>query len=118
MKTAFALIGAAVLLAGSLFADPIIVKQRALELRDQNNVRQGVAQPNQPAQPAQPATAPATGAAPTPIQLSIGKLRADLAGIKANAPVTAEQKQQLTKDLIGRRARRQQAFASDNGQFG
>jgi len=97
MKTAFALIGVAVLLAGNLFADPIIVKQRALELRDQNNVRQGVAQPNQPTQPA---PTPATGAAPTPIQLSIGKLRADLTGLKANAPVTAEQKQQLTKDLI------------------
>jgi hypothetical protein len=100
MKTAIALTGAAILLTGNLFADPIIVKQRALELRDQNNVRQGVAPPSQPAQPAQPATTPATSAAPTPIQQSIARLRADLMAIKANSPPTAEQKQQIAKDLM------------------
>ena len=53
-----------------------------------------------PSQPAQPATAPATSASPTPIQQSVAKLRADLTAIKANSQVTAEQKQQITKDLI------------------
>jgi hypothetical protein len=34
------------------------------------------------------------------VQQSLGKVRADLAAIKANAPVTPEQKQQLAKDLL------------------
>jgi hypothetical protein len=98
MKTVLALLGAAMLLAANAFAQSdIIIKKHALELRDQNNVRQGVAPPTQPAQPA---TAPAKGTAPTPVQQSIAKLRADLAAIKANTPVTADQKQQITKDLI------------------
>jgi len=103
MKRAFALIGAVVLLAGSLFADPVIVKKRALELRNQNNVRQGVTPPSQPAQPVQPvqpAPTPGTSASPTPIQQSIAKLRADLTAIKANSPAKAEQKQQIARDLM------------------
>jgi hypothetical protein len=99
MKRAFALIGAVTLVAGSAFAGPdVIIKQRALELRDQNNVQQGVTPPSQPAQPA--TTTPATSAAPTPIQQSIAKLRADLTAIKANSPATAQQKQQVARDLI------------------
>lgn len=94
------MVGVAMLVAGSLLADPIIVQQRALELRNQNNVRQGVTAPSAPAQPAQPAPTPATSAAPTPIQQSKAKLRADLTAIKANSPVTAEQKQQITRDLM------------------
>jgi hypothetical protein len=103
MKTAFAFIGVCLLLAGSLLADPIIVKQRALELRNQNNVQQGVTSPSQPAQPAQPgqpAPTPGASAAPTPIQLSIAKLRGDLMAIKAGSPVTAAQKQKIATDLI------------------
>ena len=98
MKTVLALIGAATLVAGSVFAGPdVIIKKRAQEIRDQNNVRQGVAPPSQPAQPA---TAPAATAAPTPVQQSIARLRADLVAIKANVQVTADQKQQITRDLI------------------
>jgi hypothetical protein len=97
MKRAFALIGAAVFLAGSLFADPIIVEQRARELRDQNNVRQDVPPPSPPVQPA---TTPGTSASPTPIQQSIARLRAALAAIKANSPVTAQQKQLIATDLM------------------
>jgi hypothetical protein len=97
MKTAFAWIGAVVLVAGNAFADPIIVKQRALELRNQNNVRQGVTPPSPPAQPA----APAASTAPSPLlQQSLAKVKADLAAIQANSPVTATQKSQLTKDLL------------------
>jgi hypothetical protein len=101
MKPAFALVGAAVLLAGSVFAGPdVIIKKRAQEIRDQNNVRQGVASPSQPNQPAQRA-APATTTAPsTASQQSLAKVRADLAVIKPNSPVTPEQKQQLAKDLL------------------
>ena len=100
MKTVLGLIGAATLVAGSVFAGPdVIIKKRAQEIRDQNNVRQGVAPPSQPAQPAtRPVTA--TAAAPTPIQQSIARLRADLTAIKANSQVSAEQKQQIAKDLI------------------
>jgi hypothetical protein len=103
MKRAFALIGAVVLLSGNLFADPIIVEQRARELRDQNNVRQGVTPPSPPAPPAQPAQlppTPGTRVSPTPIQLRIAKLRADLTAIKANSPATADQKQASARDLM------------------
>jgi hypothetical protein len=70
-----------------------IIKQRAKELSNQNNVRQGVAPPV--AQPVQRATV-ATPAPPTPA----GKLQLDLAAIKPNTPVTTAQKQQITADII------------------
>ena len=98
MKPTQVLIGAITLLTINAFAQAdVIIKKRALEIRDQNNVRQGVAPPSQPAQPV---TAPATSASPTPIQQSVGKLRTDLTSIKANSKVTAEQKQQ-TVDVDG-----------------
>ena len=90
------MVGAATLVAGSLFADPSIVKERALELRNQNNVQQGVTPPSQPAQPA---AAPGAGAPPTPIQQSIAKLRADLTALKAGSSATAVQLQQIARDL-------------------
>jgi hypothetical protein len=98
MKTVLCLMGVAVLGVGSVFAQAdVIIKKRALELRDQNNVRQGVAPPTQPGQPAPPvASTPPTAA----LQQSLAKVRADLAAIGANAPVTAEQKLQFTKDLM------------------
>ena len=117
MRTAFALLGAAALLTGSAFAQSdVIIKKRAQEIRDQNNVRQGVAPPSQPRQPAQPATKPATAASPTPVQQGITKLRADLMAIKANSPVTAAQKQQIAKDLIAaaRGARKPSPATADN----
>jgi len=98
MKTVLALLGMAMLLADNVFAQAdMIIKKHALELRDQNNVRQGVAPPSQPARPA---TAPAQGTSPTPVQLSIAKLRADLTAITANSPVTTDQKQKITTDLV------------------
>ena len=88
----------AMLLADTVFAQAdMIIKKHALELRDQNNVRQGVAPPSQAARPV---TAPAQGTSPTPVQQSIAKLRADLTAIKANSQVTPDQKQKITKDLI------------------
>lgn len=97
MRTVLALLGVAMLLASDVFAQSdVIIKKRAQELRNQNNVRQGVAPPSQPARPA---TTSATTASPTPIQQSIAKLRADLTAIKANSPVTADQKQQIARDL-------------------
>src|SRR5512136_2884991 len=86
---------AAALLAGSALAGPEqMIKQRAKELRDQNNLRQGVPPPVQPA---------ATPGAPTPTApqpQSLTRLHADLAAITANSPVTPQTKQQLATDLI------------------
>jgi len=99
MKRVIALLGAATLLAGSVFAGPEIVLKRARETRDQNNVRQGVASPAQATQPAQPQ--PATPTAPNPqLQQSLAKVRANLAAIQANATVTPGQKQQLSTNLL------------------
>ena len=98
MKPAFVLLGAATLLVASAFGQAdVIIKKRAEEIRDQNNVQQGVTPPSQPAQSA---TRPATSASPTPIQQSVARLRTDLTAIQAAAKVTAEQKQQITRDLI------------------
>jgi hypothetical protein len=98
MKTLFALIGATVLVAGNAFAQAdVIIKKRALEIRNQNNVQQGVAAPNQPAQPGQPAAS----SAPSPLlQQNLAKVRADLAVFKPNSPVTPQQKLQLKNDLL------------------
>jgi hypothetical protein len=98
MKTVFALIGASALVAGSVFGQAdVIIKKRALEIRNQNNVQQGVAAPNQPAQPGQPAAS----SAPSPLlQQNLAKVRADLAVFKPNSPVTPQQKLQLKNDLL------------------
>ena len=99
MKAASALTTAFALLAASAFAQSdVIIKQRAKEIRDQNNVRQGVTPPAAPAQPARPAAA--TSSSPTPVQQSLAKVRADLTAIKPNSTVTPEQKQQLANDLL------------------
>ena len=67
MKTVLSLVGAATLVAGSVFAGPdVIIKQRAKEIRDQNNVRQGVTSPGQAASPSQP-SAPSASSAPSPV---------------------------------------------------
>ena len=101
MKTVLVWLGVVALSAGHLFAQAdVIIKKRALEIRNQNNVQQGIAAPTPPAQPAQPATASVKNAAATPIQQSLAKLKADLAVIKPNTPVPAAQKQQIAKDLM------------------
>jgi hypothetical protein len=101
MKTVLSLVGAATLVAGSVFAGPdVIIKQRAKEIRDQNNVRQGVTPPGQAASPSQP-SAPSASSAPSPVlQQSLAKVRADLAAFKPNSPVTPQQKLQLKNDLL------------------
>jgi len=101
MKTVLALLGAVILLAVNVFAQAdIIIKQRAKEIRDQNNVRQGINPATQPAQPSQPGT-PTASTTPTPLlKQNLAKLQADLAAIQANSSVTAAQKQQLTKDVL------------------
>src|SRR5271165_5498086 len=98
MKATFALMCAAALFSASALAQSdIIIKQHAKDIRDRNNAQQGVTPPSAPAQPARP---PAATASPTPVQQSLAKVRADLTAIQPNAQVTAEQKQQLAKDLL------------------
>lgn len=104
MKRVLAFLAVAMLLAVNVFAQAdIIIKQRAKEIRDQNNVRQGInpaTQPAQPSQPAQPGT-PTASSTPTPLlKQNLAKFQTDLAAIQANSTVTATQKQQLTKDLL------------------
>ncbi len=102
MKTILTLAILAALLMEQTFgqgAQADMVKRRAKETVNQNNVRQGVPPPvpitPRPAAPAQPgATAPVVTQT-----ASIAKLTGDIAGFKANTPATAEQKQQLTIDL-------------------
>jgi len=84
------------ILAGNVFGQGQIIKERAKELRDQNNVRQGVPPPTQTAKPAaaQPAaSAPSVSPALTTFQ-------ADLAALKMGTPASAEQKQKLGLNLL------------------
>lgn len=76
-----------------------IIKERAKELSNQNNVRQGVAPPSQPGQPGQPGQA--APAPPTVEEQNLSRFQATLAGIKADEPVTELKKQQLVAYLAG-----------------
>jgi hypothetical protein len=101
MKATSALIGALTLLAASTLAQSdVIIKQHAKEIRDQNNVRQGVTPPAPAPQPVRTTPTTPTTTAPNPVQQSLAKVRADLSAIQPNSQVTAQQKQQLAKDLM------------------
>ncbi len=86
------------LLAGSaLGGSDTIIRERAKELRNQNNVRQGVAPPT--AAPAANPSAPAVNA-PPPQSPALLKLKADIAAITANAQVSTVQKDKIVQDLL------------------
>lgn len=92
MKSVFValvlLTGAGTVLAGSME----IIKQRAKDLRNQNNAQQGVPGYGQPARPATPVpTAPSLE--------NMAAVRSDLAAIKKGTEPTAEQKQKLSQHL-------------------
>jgi len=99
MRTALTILTAVTLSAGSVWAGPdVIIRERAKELRDQNNVRQGVAPPTQPGgAPGQGQAAPGT---PVP-QLSptLVSFRTELGALKADSEPSAAQKQKLAQDL-------------------
>jgi len=77
----------------------VIIKNRAKETVNQNNVRQGVPPPSQPApRPPSQTNPAATTPAISPPQ-SIAKIRTDLVNLKTGSPATPDQKQQLIKDL-------------------
>ena len=97
MKTVFALSGVALLLAANCACgQDVQIKQRAKDIRDQNNVRQGVA----PATPASPATAPPGGTAAPNLSPSLVQFQTGLASIKADTQVDAAQKKQLSQELL------------------
>src|SRR5436190_14147247 len=93
MKTSLAIFVAVVCSLACVLAGPeSIIKERGKELRDQNNVRQGVAPPTQ---------APMTSVAPTPPALtpSLVRFQTDLGTLNMGTPATAEQKQKLVQEL-------------------
>jgi hypothetical protein len=75
-----------------------MIKRRAKETANQNNVRQGVPSP---APAPTPAPRPATPAPPnkTTAAQNIVNLRADLAGFKTGTVATADQKQKFIRSL-------------------
>ncbi len=105
MKTITTISTAVLLFTAVAVAGPdVIIREKAKQLRDQNNARQGVPPPAPPAQTGRPAAAPAgatTASASAAAQPpGLARLQANLAAIKTNAVVSAEQKQRLTQDLI------------------
>lgn len=99
MKTILTIALLGVLLTAQSFGQGAQAIRRAKETVNQNNVRQGVPPRAQiaprPAPPAQPGATP-----PAVTQAAIvAKLTTDIAGFKANAVATVEQKQQFTIDL-------------------
>jgi len=108
MKTA--LLAVVVSSAISAFGQAdVMIKQRAKDLSNQNNARQGLP-PAYPSQ-ARPANAPAPAPAAPP---SLPQLKADLAAIKAGTGVTAELKQKLANDiLIGAQAAKPSAASAN-----
>src|SRR5678815_3366000 len=101
MKIALALAVANVLVIGNVFAGPeTIVRERAKELNNQNNVRQGVAPPTQPAQPSPTATPGTPAPQAPPKSQAVSRFETDLGAIKANDPVTPAIKQKLADDII------------------
>jgi hypothetical protein len=104
MKTGLTIYCLAGLLTSQLFAGPeTIIREKAKQLRDQNNARQGVPPPASPAAPpAQPAQTAARPAATAPAAQPPGfaRLQSNLAAIRPNSPSSASQKQLLAQDLI------------------
>lgn len=102
MKTCLVIAVLVGLLAQPLFGQgsAVMIKNRAKEVVNQNNVRQGVPPPSQttppppPPVPVNPSTTPVVSQAQ-----SIAKIKTDLAGFKTGSIATAEQKQQFIKDL-------------------
>jgi hypothetical protein len=100
MKALFTAIAACLLLASNGLAQSgsdAIIKKRAKELNNQNNVRQGIAPPTQ----SQPATAqPATPPPPAQNSAALSRLQADLAAIAPGSTANPAQKLKIVNDLM------------------
>src|SRR5215468_3558517 len=75
----------------------IIIRERAKQLRDQNNARQGVPPPAPAPKPGTPPPGQTPAATPQPAGLA--RLQTDLLTVKTNTTVTAEEQQRLANDL-------------------
>ena len=101
MKFGLVILAANVLAIASVLAGPeTIVRERAKELSNQNNVRQGVAPPTQTPQPAPVATPGTAAPAAPPKSQAVLKFETDLGSIKANDSVTQLIKQKLADDIL------------------
>lgn len=98
MKKTLLLVGAGLLGFHVLGGSEQIIKERAKELSNQNNVRQGVAAPSQPNQANPTYTAPAP---PSVEQQNLNRFSAILSTIKTEDTVTEAKKQELTSYLVG-----------------
>src|SRR3954454_11399093 len=92
MKAVFALLS--LFTAASAFSQgaDVMIRQRARDLANQNNARQGVPPPGQ-------AATPGANPAPQGPPPSLPQLKADLAAIKVGATITPELKQKLATDI-------------------
>jgi hypothetical protein len=103
MKTLLATAAVVALLAPSVFGQAEqIIKQRAKELSNQNNVRQGVAPPTPAAPPptARPAAQPAAATPAIAQQQNIAKLKADIAALGTKSQANPDQKLQFVRDIV------------------
>src|SRR5262245_26317237 len=106
MKQLIAATSALALAAGIVLADQgVIIKQKAKDIRDQNNERQGVTPPSPSPGGAAPATAPATPPTPAPPVLTsqqqgLSKMLTYFNALKSGSSITAEQKEQFATDLL------------------
>jgi hypothetical protein len=100
MKFALVLAAANVLVIGNVVAGPeTIVRERAKELNNQNNVRQGVAPPTQ-AQPTPTTTPGTTPPQAPPKSQAVLQFETDLGSIKANDQVSPATKKKLADDIL------------------
>ena len=97
MKVVLIALGSLLTINAFAAGSEAIIRDRAKELSNQNNVRQGVAPPA----PSQPAAAANKAAPPAAAMSPIGRVQLDIAAIKPTSPVTPAQKQQLARDLAG-----------------
>lgn len=98
MKSFFVVAALTLSVVTGLHAGPeTLVKQKAKDLRDQNNAAQGV-QPSSPSTPpAAPAVAkPTTPAKPTPV----AKIKTDIASWQREKAVSAEAKKTFNQDVL------------------
>jgi len=100
MKSSGLCLGLAIVLPVAAWAgSEQIIKQRAKDIRDQNNAKQGVPPPASSAHPAASQSQPVV-LAPTPEQASTKRLSASIEPMIAGANVTTEQRQKLSSDLM------------------
>jgi hypothetical protein len=98
MRITLAVFAATLLISVSALADPgVIIRERAKELRDQNNVRQGVESPA--AQPNQPTANPAAPAGPT-MSPGLVRFNSEINTVHADSTVTPAQQQKLAGDIV------------------